>query len=595
MAFEQVNQQGGARRTSSLAALRALMGLRGRLSQVLAWKGWTRTGVIFAAGASMAVLLYLGRNSTFFGDEWTFIDTRWPLTVDGLMRPHNEHWSLLLVLVYSAVFSVVGMHSYLPYLAVLLLLHLTVAAALFRLVRGAAGLPLAACCTSVFVFFGSGYENLFWAFQIGFVGSTAAGTWALVVAMKRGVSPSRWLLVALLLTAAVATQGVGLFFVASVLVYLVADSRPRKEVTVSIGPPIVIYAVWFLAYGTSAVGVHRDPFTLDAVRGIPEFIVTGGTATVAAVTGLGPGPGLVGFVVLVGAAVLSLYHRRHDPLAIACVAGLAAQFVLIGLVRGQLGLELATSSRYLYVSSVFILVAAGSLIARPAQWHRFMPIAIAPILATAFAWNIPLMLEGRTHFADRGSETRAVVDLMARGVYPSITQPSRPVFPLPGPARLRELIESHGSPAEDVLMPGRSPSPADALDRAVFRLAIDDIVMDQVTALPPELTAVNVGHTNDFRLERTSDCAELKVVGADPWVQLTVPGSSRLFVSTDYNGELKVFLGLYALPQEAASTTFEIHANGAYRISLPDLGNVDWRVRLDPPAQSTTLRVCAAD
>jgi hypothetical protein len=83
-----------------------------------------------AAVAAYATLLYLGRGVTFFQDEWRFIDVAGPYgTPHDWVRPHNEHWSTLAFLLYRTVFLVSGLATYLPYLAVLLALHLLAATA----------------------------------------------------------------------------------------------------------------------------------------------------------------------------------------------------------------------------------------------------------------------------------------------------------------------------------------------------------------------------------------------------------------------------------------------------------------------------------
>ena len=67
------------------------------------------------------------------------------------------------------------MGTYVPYLALLAVLHVTVALLVYALVRRRT-LPLVAVgITLIVLLFGSGFENLFWGIQIGFVGATALG------------------------------------------------------------------------------------------------------------------------------------------------------------------------------------------------------------------------------------------------------------------------------------------------------------------------------------------------------------------------------------------------------------------------------------
>lgn len=41
-----------------------------------------------------------GRAQWFFQDEWTFLSTRDAGSLNGLLRPHNEHWTTIPVIVY---------------------------------------------------------------------------------------------------------------------------------------------------------------------------------------------------------------------------------------------------------------------------------------------------------------------------------------------------------------------------------------------------------------------------------------------------------------------------------------------------------------
>ena len=112
---------------------------------------------------------------------------------------------------------------------------------------------------------GSGYYNLFWAFQMGFVASMALGLWALVAL------PNRPRLAAILLLLSVMTQGVGLFYVAAAGAYLVATGRVRATIWLAI--PVAVFGVWELLYrasldsatSTSAVNIGR--FAVAAIIG----------------------------------------------------------------------------------------------------------------------------------------------------------------------------------------------------------------------------------------------------------------------------------------------------------------------------------------
>ena len=136
---------------------------------------------LLAAAVAAVVLLWLGAGLTFFADEWAFIEVRSLGDPSTWFTPHNEHWSTLPILLYRSLVESVGLGSYMPYLAVLIGLHLVVATLAFALVRRSCGSWLALAAGVVVLFLGNGFENLYWAFQIGFVGSLALGLAAILV------------------------------------------------------------------------------------------------------------------------------------------------------------------------------------------------------------------------------------------------------------------------------------------------------------------------------------------------------------------------------------------------------------------------------
>ena len=79
--------------------------------------------------AAVPLLFWINRNQWFAGDEWEVI------TKNGLgssaqqvsdFAPHFEHWSTLVVLVYRSLFAVFELHTYVPYVAVMIVVILAV-------------------------------------------------------------------------------------------------------------------------------------------------------------------------------------------------------------------------------------------------------------------------------------------------------------------------------------------------------------------------------------------------------------------------------------------------------------------------------------
>ena len=73
--------------------------------------------------AAVPLLFWINRNQWFAGDEWQVI------TTNGLgssprhasdFAPHFEHWTTLVILAYRGLFEVFELHTYVPYVALMI-------------------------------------------------------------------------------------------------------------------------------------------------------------------------------------------------------------------------------------------------------------------------------------------------------------------------------------------------------------------------------------------------------------------------------------------------------------------------------------------
>src|SRR3954470_909886 len=118
--------------------------------------GWAPIALVVVA---LIVLVWLGRDMTFYHDEFAFLLLR-DLSVNGLFAPHNEHLSATLVLLYRVLDGTVGMSTYWPYLAVTFALHVIVAAIVYAVVRREAASGWALAAMAVTLMLGSGGDDI---------------------------------------------------------------------------------------------------------------------------------------------------------------------------------------------------------------------------------------------------------------------------------------------------------------------------------------------------------------------------------------------------------------------------------------------------
>ena len=333
---------------------------------------------IALAAAALAVLVWLGRDMTFYHDEWALILKR-DLSLDGILAPHNEHLSATLVILYRVLLGTVGMGSYWPYLGVTFALHLAVGGLVYVIVRretAESSSVWALGAMAVMLVLGSGGDDILWAFQSATVVAVAAGTAAIVVAPRR---PG---LAAALLTVAMATSGASLAFLVGTGVRLLL-TRPRALPWLLV--PTGLYLAWYVAYGASGVTALRSP-SLD---GVPAYAAAGLAASAAGALGT--------MSVIVGGAAcavlvagLLLWARPIPSIVLALLVAGVAFFLIAGTVRAELGPEQATAPRYVYVVAPAFLVAGAILLSRLPR-----PIGIrlgAVVLAVSLVGNAGLLV-----------------------------------------------------------------------------------------------------------------------------------------------------------------------------------------------------------
>jgi hypothetical protein len=407
-----------------------------------------RAIVAIAALLAAATILWASRSFTFYYDEWSFILSSPDWTWATYLQPHNVHPAMLPRLIYTAMLATVGLRSYAPYMAIVLALHATNAVLLFELVRRRAGDLIGIACAALLLVLGAGWENLLWAFQMGFVGSVACGL-GMLIALEATTSWRRMLLVSILLTGSLMFSGVGLFFGVAAAVRLAASSDRRKDLA-WLAPVAVLFAAWFLAYGRFVTQPNPPP-SLANILVLPQYVLWGLGASAAGLIGEG---GFFGPAVLLLAAAavgFSWWKGGLDPLALGVAAALLTFYAVTGLSRAQLGYEQSGASRYVYEGAVFWLILLADA-ARRLRWRGTWRPAIVALLFLACFSSSALLFTFVT--AKTVQMQRQVADLQALAAVrgnPCLS-PTGAVDPLvmppeTSPALYYRAIDRYGDPS----------------------------------------------------------------------------------------------------------------------------------------------------
>lgn len=336
---------------------------------------------VFAAIELAGFIFYVvaARNVWFFRDDWEFLAER-RFNLHDLLAQHGGHWVALPLAVYRAMYFVVGLRSYLPYQLMTIVLHL-VAALLLRAVMRRAGVNpwVATLVAGGYVFFGSGSQDVLWAFQIAFIGPLVLGLAQVLLADHDGPLCRRdWLgLVAgfaALMCSGVAVTMIG---VVGLAVLIRRGWRPAAFHTV---PLAAVYAGWWLHYARSSSTTVTSPSELY------EWFRTGLTAAFDAL-GEVPFAGWALAAMLAVGLVLAWRRqtatefRRYGGIPAAMLVGSAAFLVISGVNRAWAGTQFAASSRYLDIIVALLLpalaVAADALIR---TWRASLPVVLLLLL-----------------------------------------------------------------------------------------------------------------------------------------------------------------------------------------------------------------------
>jgi hypothetical protein len=339
---------------------------------------------VFVAGAALLLLFRLGRYHWFHGDEWDFLVDRDAGDIGDLVRAHNEHLTLLPILVYRALWQVFGVRTYLPYQVPVIAMHLT-AAVLLRVVMRRAGVHpwIATAAAGVFVLFGPGEENIVWAFQITFTGSLVFGLAHLLLADHPGEIDQRdWIGLGFGVLGLLSSGLTPLF--TGVVGVVVLVRRGWKPAAFNVLPLAAAYLVWWFAIGPHFIDVDRSP----AVSDLTHFVWRAVSATFESLGAGSPILGVLVAVVLVVGLAVAYAPLRGRELVDTAVVPVSLLVAGVGFMavsaygRWWFG-DIGDSSRYLHLLAAFTLPAlavAADALAR--TWRYGVPVATIAFVAT---------------------------------------------------------------------------------------------------------------------------------------------------------------------------------------------------------------------
>jgi hypothetical protein len=333
------------------------------------------------------VLMFLGKDQWFFGDDWAILAPRLDSSV---MAPHVGHWNLTPALVFPALRNLVGLGSYLPFLALAVFAHLAVVHLIWRLLSRVGTRAWLATLLSIFVLFlGASAENVFWAFQFGFMGAIALGLLALLL-LDRAKLNVPLIIVASVLAPTFSGTALPVLAAAAIVGWV---RHGFRKTALLLLPAAVCYLVWFALIGSE----HPAPGA--GIHSVADI----GTSLLFAAAMYGAGLGrTLPFIPLgvIPAAIIAIWFfrtvRRGMPTrataAYALVIGSVVFVSLTAYSRMSFGLTAAAAERYAYVTVVLLLPAVGLMLTALAARGRPFFVGSIALLGLLIGFNVVLLV-----------------------------------------------------------------------------------------------------------------------------------------------------------------------------------------------------------
>jgi hypothetical protein len=405
---------------------------------------------VFAAGV---MLIRLDSQLTFIADDWMLLVKRHGWGADYFLDPFNGNIVAAPAVAYKLMLTIFGMGSATPYYVVAILCFLASAVLLFVYLRRRVGDWLALLAAILILFLGAAFEDLLFAFQIGYFAAVAAGLGALIALDREDDRGDR--IACALLTVSLAFSSVGIAFVAGAVLDLVLGRRPRARRIFVAFVPIAFYGIWWLGWGH----VGENHLSGHNIATAPKFVFDAASAGIVSLLGLATGDGsepsqphmIWGRILVVGGLLLLCARVAGDRklsrgLAVALAVGLS--FWLLAALNREIS-RLPTSSRYQYPSAVFLLLIAAEGL-RGLRVPRFATVAAAAVTVAAVVGGVQLMKrehdERWVPYADSLRSSLAAVEIAG-----PVADPSFPVVFPPdievSARRYLSAVGSYGSPS----------------------------------------------------------------------------------------------------------------------------------------------------
>jgi hypothetical protein len=459
-----------------------------------------------------AFFLHLTRGATFHLDEWQWLLDRRGDGVHSFLDPHNQHLSVVPVVVYKILFATAGADHYLPYRIIGIATHLVTVVLLYAYAERRVGPPVALLAALLLLMLGAGWENILWPFQIGYLGSLASGIGALMMLDRRDRMGDVG--AAALMALSIGCSGVGVAIAIGIVLELVWTRRRELRQLWVFAVPLVLYGLWWIGF--------QEPSNLpNTYTGAPLFAIDSVAAAFSGLFGLTPPsiePGATalewGRPLAVAGVALIVWRlavlRAIPPRVVTLLTIVVAFWVLTGVRRGAIsGPE---AGRYVYVGGTFLLLTATELLRGVRVSWRTLAIATAVVIGIVVA-DIGFFRKAGEQV--RGEAQIARADLGVLEMTRGVVKPDY-IAHMPGYPFLAMHAGDYFAMAADVGTPAASPEEIARSSETARQLA------DEELGRIYGITLVSAGEHLPGRC-RTMEPGTFVAPGAVPRMAVAVP------------------------------------------------------------------------
>lgn len=541
---------------------------------------WALSALLALSGA---LLMYMGRGLSFYYDEWEWVVNDYYGGTHWLLVAHVGNISVFPAALYRLLFHLVGLDHYAVFRLDVTVLHLIGGALVYVLAARRIPRVPALLAAALILFLGAAWEDLLWAFQVGYLLSVAGGlaTWTL---LERRRGRFNDLAAMLCLLVAAGSSSLGIPVMAGVAVEL-ARRRPQRRRLWIVAIPAALYVLWYETNGASQV-------TAEGLIHAPGYAAELAAAALGGLVGHGLDWGQP--LAVAGLLILLYCLARPAPISARLSGLLTAAAVLWAITAAARStISPPESSRYIYLGAVLIVLIGVELLRGVTITPRMSALATVVVgfcaltgVTLLHSGAIGLRTTSRTVTAEIGALEIAAA--YAPGAYQPDPVHAPPVFAGPYLRAVRSIGSSPADTPAEIL--ASAPSARAAADGVLLALEAPrprPLGTTPLPALAPAPALASLGHAAQ---SPHAECVRLTQLPGPPMTATLALPAAGLLIRDEGPAPTALALkrfgeGFTALPASVAAHSAEVLA-----VPADHAAHVPWQLQL---ASSSPLSLCS--